>query len=208
MSFTDRLVLWLHIAFAILTIGPISAAIMSTPRYIRTRNIAIVRYLRRITQIFGLISLGVLIFGIVLGQQLDVLAKPWLTASLTLFVVSIALLVIIVRDQRRAISALEKAAAEEAAGAGQPAAAFAGQEAAPVGAAGPAAAGPATAGATGPGAAGGQPGAGQAAGAPGSQGGPGQAARHIASVERGRITTMGAVVTVIWLVILVLMVWR
>jgi hypothetical protein len=211
MSFTDRLVLWLHIAFAIFTIGPISAAIMSTPRYIRTRNIAIVRYLRRITQIFGLISLGVLIFGIILGQQLDVLAKPWLTASLTLFVVSIALLVIIVRDQRRAISALEKAAAEEAAGAGQPAAAFAGQEAAPVGAAGPAAAGPAAAGPAGPGAAGGQPGAGQAAGAagaPGSQGGPGQAARHIASVERGRITTMGAVVTVIWLVILVLMVWR
>ena len=203
MSFTDRLVLWLHIAFAIFTIGPISAAIMSTPRYIRTRNIAIVRYLRRMTQIFGLISLGVLIFGIILGQQLDVLAKPWLTASLSLFVVSIALLVIIVRDQRRAISALEKAAAEEAAGTVQPAAAAVGQEAAPVGAAGPAAAGP--------GAAGEQPGAGQAAGpagAPGSQGGPGQAARHIAPVERGRITTMGAVVTVIWLVILVLMVWR
>ncbi len=31
MSFTDRLVLWLHIAFAIFTIGPISVAIMSTP---------------------------------------------------------------------------------------------------------------------------------------------------------------------------------
>lgn len=188
MSFTDRLVLWLHVAFAIFTIGPISAAIMTTPRYIRARNIAIVRYLRRMTQIFGLISLGVLIFGIILGRQLDVLAKPWLTASLTLFVVSIALLVIIVRDQRRAITALEKAAAEETAGTGQPAAAAAGQEAAPVSAAGPAKAGP--------------------AGAPGSPGGPGQAARHIASVERGRITTMGAVVTVIWLVILVLMVWR
>lgn len=114
MSFTDRLVLWLHLAFAIFTIGPISAAIMSTPRYIRTRNVAIVRFLRRMVQIFGLISLGVLIFGIILGQQLDLLAKPWLTASMTLFVVSIALLVIIVRDQHRAITALEKAATEEA----------------------------------------------------------------------------------------------
>jgi Predicted integral membrane protein (DUF2269) len=194
MSFTDRLVLWLHIAFAIFTIGPISAAIMSTPRYIRTRNIAIVRYLRRMTQIFGLIALGVLVFGIILGQQLDVLAKPWLTASLTLFVVSIALLVIIVRDQRRAITALEKAAAQEAPGIGQPApagAAAVSPEGAPAGT--PAAA------------------AGQAAGsaaAPGSPDAPAQAARHIASVERGRITTMGAVVTVIWLVILVLMVWR
>jgi hypothetical protein len=209
MSFTDRLVLWLHIAFAIFTIGPISAAIMSTPRYIRARNIAIVRYLRRMTQIFGLISLGVLIFGIILGQQLDVLAKPWLTASMTLFVVSIALLVIIVRDQHRAITALEKAAAEAAAGTGQSAAAATGQEAAPVGAPSPAAAGPGAPG--GPGGPGGQPGAGQAteaASGPASPGGPGQAARHVASVERGRITTMGAVVTVIWLVILVLMVWK
>src|SRR5262245_36813192 len=114
MSFTDRLVLWRHRACAIFTIGPISAAIMSTPRHIRARNVAIVRFLRRMVQIFGLISLGVLIFGIILGQQLDLLAKPWLTASMTLFVVSIALLVIIVRDQHRAITALEKAAAEEA----------------------------------------------------------------------------------------------
>jgi len=192
MSFTDRLVLWLHIAFAIFTIGPISAAIMSTPRYIRTRNVAIVRYLRRMTQIFGLISLAVLIFGIILGQQLDLLAKPWLTASMTLFVVSIALLVIIVRDQRRAISALEKAAAEEALPPGAvPAEAAA---AGPAGPAGPAAAQP-----------GDQPAAEAGTTAPASAE---QTARHIASVERGRITTMGAVVTVIWLVILVLMVWK
>src|SRR6185437_4791135 len=107
---------------------------------IRTRNVAIVRYLRRMTQIFGLISLAVLIFGIILGQQLDLLAKPWLTASMTLFVVSISLLVIIVRDQRRAISALEKAAAEEALPPGAvPAEAAA---AGPAGPAGPAAAQP------------------------------------------------------------------
>jgi Predicted integral membrane protein (DUF2269) len=192
MSFTDRLVLWLHIAFAIFTIGPISAAIMSTPRYIRTRNIAIVRYLRRMTQIFGLISLGVLIFGIILGQQLDLLAKPWLTASMTLFVVSIALLVLIMRDQRRAIGALEKAAAAEAVPPGAvPAEAV--QHAAATQAGQPGEAGP-----------------GQA---PPAQGEPApaaaeQAARQIASVERGRITTVGAVVTVIWLVILILMVWK
>lgn len=184
MSFTDRLVLWLHLAFAIFTIGPISAAIMSTPRYIRTRNVAIVRFLRRMVQIFGLISLGVLIFGIILGQQLDLLAKPWLTASMTLFVVSIALLVIIVRDQHRAITALEKAATEEAL---------------PPGAAGESAAGqPAAAAAE----------ADQAGQAATAQAGPAQEARHIATVERGRITTLGAVVTVIWLVILILMVWK
>jgi uncharacterized membrane protein len=197
MSFTDRLVLWLHLAFAIFTIGPISAAIMSTPRYIRKRNVIIVRYLRRMTQIFGLISLGVLIFGIILGQQLDLLAKPWLTASMTLFVVSIALLVIIVRDQRRAIHALEKAAAEEAAPPGTVPAgeAAAGQETAAAGASG------AAAGAT-------QGAQTAATTTPAGQPSPDQAARNIASVERGRITTMGAVVTVIWLVILILMVWK
>ena len=36
---------------------------------------------------------------------------------------------------------------------------------------------------------------------------PGGAA-HLAAVERGRIATMGGVVSVIWLVILVLMVWN
>ncbi len=185
MSFTERLVLWLHIAFAIFTIGPVSAAIMSTPRYIRARNLTVVRYLYRITRIFVLISLGVLIFGIVLAQQLDLFAKPWLTISMTLFVVALVLLVIVIRDQRKAISAMEVAEAAEAPppgttvvptpqdatreavddahAAGQP-------EAAPPGAAGRAA--------------------------------------HVASVERGRIATLGGVVTIGWLVILVLMVWH
>lgn len=182
MSFTDRLVLWLHIGFAIFTIGPVSAAIMSTPRYIRARNLIVVRYLYRTTRIFALITLAVLIFGIVLGQQLSLLDKPWLTASMTLFVVAIALLVIIIRDQRKAISALETAAAAEAQATGLAPAEDATTEAAD---------------------------AAHAAGKPDPvQPGSAGAARHVATVERGRITTMGAVVTVIWLVILVLMVWK
>jgi hypothetical protein len=194
MSFTDRLVLWLHIGFVIFTIGPVTAAIMSTPRYIRARNLVIVRYLYRTTRIFALISLGVLVFGIILAQQLDELAKPWLSVALTLFVVAIVLLLIVIRDQRKAISALEVAEAAE-------------------GSAVPAAAGP-VASATVPDSspeaqddalAAGQPEPVQP-GAPGTAG-PGTA-RQVATVERGRITTLGAVVTVIWLVILVLMVWR
>jgi hypothetical protein len=45
MSFSDHVVLWLHIAAAIFTIGPGTAAIMSTPRYIRKRNTVVVGYL-------------------------------------------------------------------------------------------------------------------------------------------------------------------
>jgi cbb3-type cytochrome oxidase subunit 3 len=196
LSFTDRLILWLHIAFVIFTIGPVTVAIMSTPRYIRARNLTVVRYLYRTTRIFVLISLGVLVFGIVLAQQLNDFAKPWLTISMTLFVVAIVLLVIVLRDQRKSITALETAEAADALPPGATMAAAA--------AASPAAAGVPAADAS--------PEAVDDATAAG-QPEPTQPvavaqARQVATVERGRITTLGAVVTVDWLIILILMVWR
>ena len=107
MSFADRLVLWLHIGFAIFTIGPVALAISSTPRYIRRRELPILRYLSRITMIFTIGSLLVLVAGIVLGQLDHDFAHPWLTVAMTLFIVAIVLLVLIIRDQRRAIRALD-----------------------------------------------------------------------------------------------------
>lgn len=190
MSFTDRLVLWLHIAFAIFTIGPVTAAIMSTPRYIRTRNVPILRYLSRITIIFTIGSLAVLIAGLGAAQTNHDFSKPWLSISATLFVVAIVLLVLIIRDGRKAIRALQDAG-EAAAATAAGAAADAGEHAA--------VAAPARAAA----AAGepGQPSAGLASQDP-------AVPAHIASVERGRIVLMGGIVSVIWLVILVLMVWN
>lgn len=179
MSFGDRLVLWLHIASAIFTIGPLALAISSTPRYIRRRDVGILRYLCRITLIFTAASLLVLVFGIVLGNINHAFSTPWLTVSMTLFVVAIVLLVLIVRDQRKAIRALAEASATTAGPAADPGAALADDE------------------------------AGQA-----EPSGPGQLAvavaeaAHVASVERGRIAALGGVVNLLWLVILVLMVWR
>jgi hypothetical protein len=183
MSFTDKLVLWLHIGFAIFTIGPVTAAIMSTPRYIRKRNLVVVRYQYRTTMIFAIASLGVLIFGLVLAQIKHDFAKPWLSVSLTLFIVALVLLVLILRDQHRAIVALDdaEADAEEAAVAARTAEA-AGQ-------------------------------AGTGGGNGDSQpaqplDGPVTTDRHVGHVERGRIASLGGVVALIWLVILVLMVWN
>ena len=113
-SFPDRLWIWLHVAFVIFTIGPVAIAILSTPRYIRTRNVAVLRYLLRTTRIFGTASLGVLAFGIVAAQSLHKLSSSWITAAMTLFVVSLVLLVLIMRDQRRAVVALETASEREA----------------------------------------------------------------------------------------------
>jgi hypothetical protein len=190
MSFTDRLVLWLHIGFAIFAIGPVTVAIISTPRYIRARNQTVVGYLYRTTRIYTLLSLGVLLFGLVLAQIHKDFSKPWLSVSLTLFVVAVVLLVIIMRDQHRAIAALELAAAAEAPAAGTVPAA----EVVPVSA---------------------EEHAGDEEAAqdaepvrPNQPGSPGVPAAHIASVERGRIATMGGVVALIYLVILVLMIWN
>ncbi len=204
MSFTDQLMVWFHIAFVIFTIGPVTIATMSTPRYIRRLNLPVLRYLARMTRIFGAASLGVLLFGIIAGQALHDMSKVWVTVSMTLFVVALVLLVLIMRDQRRAIAALDGAAldstavagpagtavipaAEPAAGPESPAgpaeaAAPAAPAAAPAATAAPAAAAPAPAAAA--------------------------AARHLANVERGRIASMAGVVSLIWLVILVLMVWQ
>lgn len=182
MSAIERLVLWLHVAFVIFTIGPVTIAIMSSPRAIRTRNAVVLQHLLVMTRIFGTASLGVLVFGIILGQQQKELSKAWLTVSTTLFVVALVLLVLIMRDQRRALAALKLADKQEVP-APQPVAAGEladGERAAEQDAATaePAAAAPVT------------------------------AASHIANVERGRIVSMGGVVSLIWLVILVLMVWN
>ncbi len=107
MSFTDRLLLWFHIGFVIFAIGPVTIATMSTPRYIRARNVGVLRYLSRMTRIFGAASLGVLLFGIIAGQSLHDMTKTWVTASMTLFVVALVLLVLIMRDQHKAIVAVE-----------------------------------------------------------------------------------------------------
>jgi hypothetical protein len=191
MSFTDRLVLWLHIAFAIFALGPVTVAIVSTPRYIRARNQTVVGYLYRTTRIYALLSLGVLIFGLVLAQLKKDFSHPWLTASMTLFVVALVLLVLIMRDQHRAIAALELAAAAEAPAAGSPPAAA---EVVPVSAEDRAGDADAAKDA--------EP---AAANLPGSPGAP---AAHVATVERGRIATMGGVVALIYLVILILMIWN
>jgi hypothetical protein len=111
MSFSDRAILWLHVVAAIFTLGPVTAAIMSTPRYIRKRNMVVVGYLCRVTEIYTIASVLVLIFGLILTQLLREFSKPWVSASITLYVVAVVLLVLIVRDQRKAMTALAAAEA-------------------------------------------------------------------------------------------------
>jgi hypothetical protein len=181
-SFPDRLMIWLHVAFVIFTIGPVTIAILSSPRYIRTRNVAVLRYMLRTTRIFGTASLGVLAFGLAAAQALHKLNSTWITAAMTLFVVSLVLLVLIMRDQRRAVVALETASEHEALATANSAPSGEGRE--------------------------GQDGPDDAPDARAIPVGATGRTGHAATVERGRIASMAGIVTLIWLVILVLMVWN
>lgn len=190
MSFANRVLLWLHIGFVVFAIGPVTVATMSTPRYIRTRNLAVTAYLYRITRVFSAISLGVLLFGIILANTEHKISHPWVSVSMTLFVVAAVLLVLIMRDQHRALDAMRLEAGEAPPGAAVAVAAQAPGASAQAGQAEP------------------EPGD-TAAGPAAPEAGTTEAARaHVAAVERGRIAMMGGVVSLIWLVTLVLMVWN
>jgi hypothetical protein len=197
MSFPQNLVLWLHLAFVAFTIGPVTAAVISTPRYIRQRDTRILRYLNRITFVFGLSTLGVLVAGAALASMISVASKPWVIVAETLFLVALLLLALITRDQRKALNALENAAGGS--GGSSPRASTAAENQAPAGTVlaqvDPALAQDDV--------------TGSQAGPNGGSGSPAAATEvHTASVERGRIAMMGGLVALIWLVILVLMVWH
>jgi Ca2+/Na+ antiporter len=182
MSSADRLLMILHVGFAIFALGPITAVTMATPRYIRRGDTGVVRYLNRSTRIYGLLTLGIFLFGLLLAHGR--FSKVWLSASMTLFVVAFVLLVLIERDQRKALHTLELAAAGRRPAAA-PEAAAAEARAAEASAAdkGEATVTPAP-----------EPAA--------------EPDRELAKVETGRIAMISGVVALIWIVILVLMVWN
>lgn len=191
MSSGDRMLMILHVGFAIFALGPITAATMATPRYIRRGNASVVRYLNRATRIYGLATLGIFLFGALLAHgKFD---QVWLSASMTLFIVAFVLLIIIERDQRKALHKIEVTAAEHRAVEAETKA----ETAAP----------PTTVPTDKP-VAGGEPEP-PAEEAPETRPRPASAAeREPARVETGRIATIGGVVALIWIVILVLMVWN
>ena len=133
--------------------------------------------------------------------MISVASKPWVIVAETLFLVALLLLALITRDQRKALKALEDAAEIPA-----PAA----TELAEVNSTRPE--DDVTGSQAGPNGGSGSPTAATAAISPAaSSPSPATAPRHrspVASVERGRIAMMGGLVSLIWLVILVLMVWH
>ncbi|MFG1617745.1 hypothetical protein [Nonomuraea wenchangensis] len=104
----STLLLWLHIGFAIFTVGPVTAATMAAPRLIRTKNVPALQNIQRLTRVYSIGTIGVFVFGLVLGIVMGggVLGEWYMTASMTLFIVAAVLLVLIDRDLRAAVQAL------------------------------------------------------------------------------------------------------
>lgn len=205
MSFSGHAILALHVAAVIFAIGPGTAAIMSTPRHIRRGNVTVVRHLYAATRIYSAATILVLVFGLILAQMQHDFGKWWVSVATTLFVVAAVLLVLIMRDQRKAITALEKLAS--------PVSGTTRVQVAPASQAGSASAG--TADSTD--AEDDAPGDGGTAGGEGEgdEEGPGRSvnpvinvAARVAQVERGRIASLSGIVALIWLVTLVLMVFK
>ena len=201
MSFADHAVLWLHLVAAIFTIGPGTAAIMSTPRYIRRQNTVLVGYLYRTTRIYSLAALLTLIFGAVLAGMEHKFSQWWIVVSLTLFVVAFVLLMLIIRDQRTALTALTTA--DDTVVAERSEVAARSSEAAAARSAEVAQASPETEAAGGD-----QPAPTVASDAQPTITTDRKTGLRLAAVERGRIAMMGGITAVIWLVILVMMVWH
>jgi Ca2+/Na+ antiporter len=176
MSTADRLLMILHIGFSIFAIGPITAATMATPRHIRRGDTDVVRHLNRNTRIYGLLTLGIFLFGLLLAH--GKLSQVWLSASMTLFIVAFVLLLIVERDQRKALHKLELAGR--------------GPDVPTTGPADTKVAGETTD-------------AGTVEGEPEETA---ARTTGLAKVETGRIATISGVVALIWIVILVLMVWN
>lgn len=213
MSFSGQAILALHIAAAIFALGPGTAAIMSTPRYIRKGNAAVVGYLYRTTRIYAIGSALVLVFGLILAQIQHEFSKWWISVSITLYVVAAVLLVLIMRDQRKALAALKSAASSAAIAAPGTAVIAAGQPRQEPGSA----QAPTDRSAQededdaadeGEQQAAGEPPAPAAPATPTPGGALNTSAAPVAAVERARISSLSGVVGLIWLVTLVLMVWK
>lgn len=106
VSMTERnIVLVLHIVAAIVFLGPVTVATSLFPRYARMGEWSVARALHRISRGYGMATLLVPAFGLVLAARIGYLGELWINLSLGLFVAAFVLLAgIIVPGQARMLA--------------------------------------------------------------------------------------------------------
>ena len=114
-----RFVLFLHVAAAIVLIGPPTLAAMTSPRFVRqgAEGVAVLRWLHRTTRRYGLLSILVFALGAALVgiDKHASFGDVWVSASITLSLVYLGLLFgFVVHNQRRALQEIEHGESAEA----------------------------------------------------------------------------------------------
>ena len=102
------ILLFFHIASAILFLGPATVATSLFPRSALDGELPVARLLHRVADLYGLLSVLVLVFGVTLAWRFDLFDQPWVSASFVMFIVAGGVLAaVILPGQRRALRALE-----------------------------------------------------------------------------------------------------
>lgn len=108
---------FLHIASAIVFVGPLIVVTAASPRAIHAGadGLPLLRWLQRSTRIYGALTLVVLLFGLWLVPVAHVKwGEFWLSSSMTLYVVALGLLFgLVVPDLRQAVVHLEAGEASD-----------------------------------------------------------------------------------------------
>lgn len=91
--FDERTILLVaHVAAAILLLGPVTVATSLFPRYAASATVSVAEALHRISQNYGLATLSVAAFGLILVQRVGWGWPGWIIASLVIFIVAYGLL--------------------------------------------------------------------------------------------------------------------
>jgi hypothetical protein len=95
--FTERnILLFAHIAAAIMLLGPTTLATSLFPRYATAEGLPVARVLHRVSRGYGAATLAVPGIGFILAQRVGYLEQGWVVASLMVFVVAFFLLVVVI----------------------------------------------------------------------------------------------------------------
>jgi uncharacterized membrane protein len=107
-----KLLLTLHLLFAIFLIGPLTMIPMTAMRSIRHRNAANLQSAARQTMIYGLASILVFLIGfglVAVRPDRFSLAAPWLTISMTLYIVALLVVfLVLIPGLRKSAKLIER----------------------------------------------------------------------------------------------------
>jgi hypothetical protein len=91
-----KLLLAIHVLFAIVAIGPVTVAASMYPAATRRADVPALRILRRICRVYAALGVVVPVFGLATAASLGVLGDAWLLVSIALTLIAAAVLALLV----------------------------------------------------------------------------------------------------------------